>query len=74
MSACLWGYHVLSMHRARRDPRQGATWLNAVDSDSAQQEKHFILEQARKSLGEQFLQYCEPVVPHYCVTEAFSLL
>lgn len=63
MSHCLWRYHVIAMHRARRSPDQGALWINPISAAASRDVKHVMMEQVRKALAEKFLQFCEPVEP-----------
>ena len=64
MSHCLWRYKILHMQRAQRLPdgsREGLLWMVSPHVPLA--DKDARIDNVEKVLGEQFLQYCEPLNP-----------
>jgi hypothetical protein len=64
ISHCLWRYQILYMQRDTRKldgTKKALSWMLSPQVSLA--EKDAMIDTCEKTLGEQFLQYCEPLNP-----------
>lgn len=65
MSSCLWRYEILHMQRIMQQPDgvkgKGLSWMLSPQISLA--EKDAMIDMVEKTLGEKFLQHCEPLIP-----------